>query len=124
MGRITIGFGAVLIALGLIGYLPHQESPTALIPAVFGVVLVVLGVLALRDNMRKHAMHLAAVVGVVGFLAGAGRAISVLVGPTGITNELAFTMTVLLAVVCGVFVGLCVKSFIDARKRRQQSAAQ
>ncbi len=69
-------------------------------------------------------MHLAAVVGVVGFLAGAGRAISVLAAGNGITNALAFSMTVGLAVVCGVFVGLCVKSFIDARKRRQQSAAQ
>jgi len=27
-----------------------------------------------------------------------------------------------MAVVCGIFVGLCIKSFIDARRRRQQTS--
>ena len=109
-----------MIALGLIGYLPHQESWTALIPALFGAVLLVLGAVGLRENARKHAMHAAAGVGVVGFIGAAARLI-----PAALSGEiklpLAFAMQVAMAVVCGAFVGLCIKSFVDARRRRQQA---
>jgi len=75
----------------------------------------------LRDNMRKHAMHTAVLVGLLGLVAAAARALPV--GLSGdIKNPLAFGMQVAMAVTCAVFVGLCVKSFIDARRRRQSQA--
>jgi len=121
---ITIGVAVVLIALGPVGWFGAEEgkqSPTAFIPSVFGVVLAVLGCLALRDNMRKHAMHTAVLVGLLGLVAAAARALPV--GLSGdIKNPLAFGMQVAMAVTCAVFVGLCVKSFIDARRRRQSQA--
>ncbi len=122
VARITIGIGVVLIALGLIGFFPDQSAPTALIPAIFGVVLLILGGLATREHLRKHAMHAAVTVGLVGFLAGAGRAVPVALSGE-IANPKAFTMVIAMAVVCGIFVGLCVKSFIDARRRRQQTTS-
>jgi hypothetical protein len=75
---------------------------------------------ALQDNLHKHAMHGAVVVGLIGFLAGLGRAVPVALSDE-IANKKAFAMVVAMTVICGVFVGLCVKSFIDARRRRQQT---
>ena len=46
MGPLTVGFGILFIILGLVGYLPHRTSITALIPAFFGVAFVLLGLLA------------------------------------------------------------------------------
>jgi uncharacterized membrane protein len=122
VARITIGVGVLLIALGLIGYFPDAVSWTALIPAIVGGILAVLGVLALQDNLRKHAMHVAVVVGLLGFVAGVGRAVPVALSGT-INNTKAFAMVVAMAVTCGIYVALCVKSFVDARRRRQQTPA-
>jgi hypothetical protein len=116
--HITIGVGGLLIALGLIGYFPDQVSWTALIPAIFGVILAILGAMALRPGLRKHAMHVAVMVGLIGLIAGLGRAIPVALSGE-ISNTKAFAMVLAMAVICGVFVALCVKSFIDARRRRQ-----
>jgi uncharacterized membrane protein len=118
---ITITFGIVLVALGPIGWFgaeADKQSPTAFIPSVVGVLLVVLGVLALREKMRKHAMHGAVLVGLIGFIAAVARVVPVLTSGE-IKNPWALTMVTTMAVICGVFVGLCVKSFIDARRRRQ-----
>ncbi len=125
MGPITIVFGLLLITLGGTGYLSSSSanpSMTALIPAGVGLLLVLLGALALRDNLRKHAMHTAAMVGTLGFLAAAGRILQKLFTDGKLEGSPAI-YTGLMALVCGLFVGLCVKSFVDARRRRQTSAA-
>lgn len=122
MARITIVFGVLLIGLGLYGYFPDQESVTALIPSFVGGVLVICGVIALQDSARKHAMHAAVGVGLLGFLAAAGRAIPVALSGE-IKNPKAFGVITAMAVLCGIFVALCVKSFIDARKARQKASA-
>jgi hypothetical protein len=125
MGPITIVFGLILVALGCNGYFNSgsaDPSKTALIPAGVGILLVLLGALALRDSLRKHAMHAAAMVGTLGFLAAAGRILQKLISDGKLEGSPA-NHTGLMAVVCGVFVGLCVKSFIDARRRRQAGAA-
>jgi hypothetical protein len=65
----TIGFGVVLILIGLVGYFgTGMVSPTALIPAAFGLLLTVFGVMARDDKKRKMAMHIAVTVGLLGFL--------------------------------------------------------
>jgi len=108
--------------LGAIGYLPHQ-APTALIPAGFGAVLLLLGGLAFQEKMRKHAMHAAVMVGLIGFLGAGFMAIRAALTGGIEQRPLAFATQVVMALVCAVFVALCVKSFIDARKRRQQAGA-
>jgi hypothetical protein len=120
---VTIVIGLVLIGLGLAGYLPSEpKAVTALIPAAFGGLLVALGAVALNEKARKHAMHLAVMVGLLGFV-GAGY-MAAKAGLSGnIERPLAFGMQVSMAVICAVFVGLCIKSFIDARRRRQQTGA-
>jgi hypothetical protein len=122
MPRITIGFGIALIVLGVLGYLltlGGGSSITALIPALFGLVLGALGLVAQqKEDWRKHAMHAAAVVGVLGIL-GTLRVIpnviALLTGGTVATLSGTIAQVVML-VLCVVFVGLCVRSFIDARR--------
>jgi uncharacterized membrane protein len=116
--HITIIVGLILIALGLGGYFgTATTSVTALIPAFFGLPILLLGVLAHKDSMRKHAMHGAVLLGLLGFIGGVVRAVQVLLKGE-ITHPTAFTMTCAMAVVCAIFVALCVRSFIQARKAR------
>lgn len=120
MAKITITVGLILIALGLAGYFgTGTTSITALIPAFFGAPIFLLGLLALNDSFRMHAMHGAVLLGLLGFLGGAVRAGMTLAGGE-IKLPVAFGLTVAMALVCAVFVGLCVRSFIQARKARKQ----
>ncbi len=124
MSKITIAVGAFLIVLGLIGYLgTGMVSWTALIPAFFGLLLTILGVLALQEGWRKHAMHVAVIIGLVGFLGGAFSFMRPLLSG-GEMKPMAATMQALMALTCAAFVGLCVKSFIDARVARKQKASE
>jgi uncharacterized membrane protein (UPF0136 family) len=116
----------LLIVVGVVGYLngtPGDDgkvSPTALIPAFFGAVIGICGVLALNPKFRKHAMHLAAMVGLLGAIGGFMPLVRQYnktgsfdpTKPSAVAGEL-------MILICLVSVGLCVKSFIDARKARQ-----
>lgn len=76
MSSWTIGYGALLTALGVGGYVATgQESKTALIPAGFGVVATGLGLLARTERYRTPALVAGAVVGVAG-LAGSARGLA------------------------------------------------
>jgi hypothetical protein len=117
-------FGVLLIILGGgFYYATEMRSPTALIPAFFGIVLVFLGILASRAKLRMHAMHGAAIVGLLGFAIPLVRLVMGHV--RGIeASSAAVAEQICMSVLCGVFLALCVKSFIDARRRRQQSGPE
>ena len=95
------------------------------IPASFGVLLVVCGVVGLKESARKHAMHGAAMVGTLGALGTIGKGgYDLYKLATGLeVNGRAMTFVWLMALICFVFVGLCVKSFIEARKKREAEEA-
>ena len=116
MSSTTILFGVLLTLLGLTGYfLTGANSPTALIPALFGFLLLVLGLLARSEPMRKHAMHVAAIVA----LAGCGGALfSLMRTPVEPSSPMAVFSQATMFILTAVFVGLCVKSFIDVRRAR------
>ena len=121
MARTTIVFGLVLIALGIAGYVGTAAvSITALIPAIFGAALAILGWLALNERYRKHAIHLAAAMAIVGFLGAVPGLIGLwdLISGAEVQRPAAVVSQSVMAVVMGFFVGLCVKSFIDARRAR------
>ena len=118
MPGLTIAFGLILIVLGVAAYFGSgRASPTALIPSFVGALLLVCGVVARSPGARKHAMHGAAAVGLLGFLAAAGRlgmAFARGTAPTG----WALASLALMALLCLVFVLLCVRSFVEARRSR------
>lgn len=125
MAKVTLFFAATLIALGLIGYLGTGSlHPTALIPAWFGVALGVFGFLAISPSeaRRKLFMHVNVTIGLLGFLGGAAEAIrgyahakSAGLEPNQIALASKGAMTGLML----VYVILCVRSFINARRTRK-----
>jgi uncharacterized membrane protein HdeD (DUF308 family) len=121
MPRITLLLGVILAILGMFYFvLTDWEHVTALIPFFFGILFMILGFVAGRENMRKHAMHAAATLGLLGVVGGLVMVIRGLMA--GIPRPHAFVESAILAGLCAIFVGLCVKSFIDARRRRSQRA--
>jgi hypothetical protein len=121
VANTTILIGAVLIALGLVGWFGSGgASVTALIPAFFGVVLLLLGVVARKEQYRKHAMHAAVIVGLLGFLGSARGLVQLpaLIAGAEVARPAAVIAQSIMAVLTGIFVALCVKSFIDARRNR------
>ena len=117
MALTTILFGLLLTLLGLGGYfLTGTSSFTALIPAVPGLLLLVLGFLARSDAVRKHAMHAAAAVAL---LALVGTLVSLFTTPPGIRSAIALYSQVATVLLTGLFVVLCVRSFVAARRARR-----
>jgi hypothetical protein len=123
---ITIFVGILLIAVGGAGYWmqePEHRSATALIPAGLGVFFVMLGLLAFKGGVRKHAMHFAAALGVLGVAAALARLLpKVFRGEA--TPSLATNCLSAMALICAIFVGLCVNSFVQARRRRGQQESR
>lgn len=121
MPQITLIFAAGLIALGVGSWVAAgQSSVTALIPAFFGIGLVVAGLLALRDSLRKHAMHLAATLALLGAIGSLVRGVPALL--SGDELRLATGSQLVMAVAMIVFLVLCVRSFIAARREGQSEA--
>lgn len=118
MPNTAILFGRLLILLGIIGYgygiYSDNASLTALIPAIFGLLLMALGHISnAKENLRKHLMHVAVLIGLIGFIVPLIRIVPKL-GDFQLT--FAAAMLISMSVLCLVFVILCVKSFIDARR--------
>ncbi|MGB5038017.1 MAG: hypothetical protein WBQ66_15515 [Blastocatellia bacterium] len=121
MPYITIGVGVLLTLIGVVGYvMSGMASWTALIPAFLGVPMALLGAVALKESLLKHAMHGAAVVGLLGLLGTASGAFKFvkMLGGAEVARPDAVKVQALVAVICAVFIGLCVNSFIQARKAR------
>ena len=128
MPFLAMNAGALLLALGLIGFFaPHligtgePYAKTALIPAGFGLLLEVCGAISLsKPGQRKFVMHLAAMVGLLGTVGG-----FVPLFRSGFDFGKASTLVGLgMAVVCLLFTLLCVRSFIAARRARKAALAQ
>ncbi|HWB54765.1 MAG TPA: hypothetical protein VG722_11255, partial [Tepidisphaeraceae bacterium] len=127
MAGFSIFFGLLLTSLGLItyfgaiaGWFAAKASPTALIPAGAGVLLILLGAMALRPAMRKHAMHTAAMIALLGVIAPLGRLISVAVEHKLVVSTASVSQGIM-ALLCAIFLVLCIRSFIAARRNRVAS---
>lgn len=147
MARIAIIFGCLMMLLGGGLYVaavapdtprldgegqPIVETSgvwvrklTSLIPAAFGVVLLVLGVLASKasDRGRMHIMHAAALIGLIGVGIPAWRVTKALTSVEPI-NGLAVGGVIAMGVLSAIFLGLCVRSFIQARIERKRKEAE
>ncbi|MDP9120834.1 MAG: hypothetical protein M3O15_05595 [Acidobacteriota bacterium] len=121
MANLAIGYGLVLCALGLGGYFgTGQTSKTALIPLLLGVLVLVCGFLARRERLRRHAMHGAALLGLLGVL-GPLRVLPrmlTLLGGGSVPHPAAVTAQAVLLLLSAVFLALCIRSFIAARRAR------
>ena len=119
MPQITVVFGALLCLVGL-GFYARTGAVTALIPAFIGLPMVVAGLLARREALRRHAMHAAALLGTLGLLGSLRGAVQLpaLLSGEAVARPAAVAAQSITAALCLVFVGLCVRSFVEARRQR------
>lgn len=122
MPYVTMALGSVLSLIGIGFYLgTGATSVTALIPAFLGIPIGIAGFVARREAWRKHAMHAAVLLALVGFL-GSARGLGSLPGLLSgaeLVRPAAVAAQSITAVLCAVFVGLAVNSFIQARRADQ-----
>lgn len=126
MAKVSLVFGVLLAILGLGSYVgTGSQHPTALIPLWFGLALGVFGFLAISpsEGRRKLFMHINVTIGLIGFLGAAiqairefGNARSAGVDP----NYIAIGAQSAMALILLIYVLMCVRSFIDARRQRAQ----
>ena len=124
MAKVTLIFALLLVVLGLAGFLgTGSQHPTALIPAWFGLALGIFGFLAISPSeaRRKLFMHINVTIGLIGFLGAFiqaireyGHARSLGLDPDKIAIGAQLTMAGLLL----IYVAMCVRSFIAARRAR------
>lgn len=125
MAKVTLIFAVLLVALGLIGFLGTGSThPTALIPAWIGLALGISGFLAISpdEGRRKLFMHINVTIGLLGFLGGAGKAVQGYLHATAAgvePNAVAIGSQITMAGLMLIYVILCVRSFIAARRARK-----
>ncbi len=117
MAKVTIIFAILLIALGLVGYYGTGAiHPTALIPAWWGVALGICGALAISPSAarRKLFMHINVTIALLGFI---GATIVAIQGAnTKPVDTVALESKLTMAGLLLIYVILCVRSFIAARR--------
>jgi len=121
MAKVTLVFALLMVALGLVGYLGSgHQHPTALIPFWWGLALAVFGILAIspKEGRRKLFMHINVTIGLLGFIGGLVEGIRGWGKPTpGAYLISAETAKLWMAALMLIYVLLCVRSFINARKQ-------
>jgi hypothetical protein len=130
MAKVTIVFGLILIALGLIGFVGTGSAHyTALIPTWIGLILLIGGWLANSPDAKRRMlfMHINVTVALLGLLGamdelirGALKSKSTGVQPLAAAMEAKYALAMLLL----VYVAFCVRSFINARKARLADAGK
>jgi hypothetical protein len=109
--RVT---GGLLVVVGLVGYVATDAaSVTALLPTVLGLPILGLGLWAGNEERRRTAIHAALVVALLGLL---GTLMNVVERPT------AVIVSSITALVCAVYLGIGVRSFVAARRRTTDAA--
>lgn len=124
MAKLTLVTALILIVLGVAVFIATGSyAPTALIPAYFGILLGILGLLARSDNSKRRMlfMHIAVTVGLIGVIFPGWRGGSDFIASahgTLVPHPAAMKEELAMAAICLVFVLLCVRSFIAARRTR------
>ena len=126
---IVAGVASILLGLGLFGasLAEGHHAPTALIPAFVGLVFVGLGVLARKPSLRMHVMHVAALLSLLlslgCFVMGGTKIVQHHFGTlpaTTAVRPLAWWGQVALAAIMATFLAFTIRSFVAARRWRQQ----
>ena len=123
MAKISIAFSIILIILGLVSYFViSSESITALIPAFLGIPVLILGIIALNEKYLKHSLHAVSVLMLLGFGGTVGGLFKFfrMLGGESFERPSAITIQAIMALLCLVFLVLAVKSFIDARRGKNE----
>ncbi|MGH9595387.1 MAG: hypothetical protein ACRD3K_01180 [Edaphobacter sp.] len=123
MAKLTIGFGILLILLGVFGYIATGSAhPTALIPTWIGILFVIFGLMANTEDAKKRMlwMHISVTVALLTFLGMIPAAIDCIRLAHGATfpYPAAVEEKAALGLLSLIYVLFCVRSFITARRNR------
>jgi hypothetical protein len=126
MAKVSLVFAVLLAILGLGFYIgTGSQHPTALIPLWFGLALGVFGFLAISPNegRRKLFMHINVTIGLIGFIGAAVQAIREFGNARSLgenPNYVAIEAQAAMALLMLIYVLMCVRSFIEARRARAE----
>jgi hypothetical protein len=123
MAKLTIGFGVLLVILGLIGYIgTGSVHPTSLIPSGLGVIFIFFGIMANSESVKKRMlwMHISVTLALLGFLSMIPADIDVIRLSRGVyfPYPAAVEEKAVMSLLCLLYVLFCVRSFIAARRAR------
>ena len=123
MAKVTIGLGTLLCVVASAGFIATGLShPTALIPAAVGMIFCVFGMLASSPQPKKRMlwMHVAVTFALLCFLGTIRADVDVfrLAHGASFAHPVAIEEKAAMSLLCLLFVLLCVRSFIAARRTR------
>ncbi len=123
MPKLTIALGVLLLLIAVLGFVYTGSShPTALIPGAVGLLFILFGALANSENPKKRMlwMHIAVTVALLLFLGTIPADIDVIRLSHGayFAHPVAVEEKAVTSLLCLLFVLLCVRSFIAARRQR------
>jgi hypothetical protein len=126
MAKVTLVFAVLLAILGVSFYVgTGSQHSTALIPLWFGLALGLFGFLAISPNERRRKlfMHINVTIGLLGFIGAAVQAIREF-GHARSAGEnpdfIAISAQGAMALILLIYVLMCVRSFIEARRARAE----
>jgi hypothetical protein len=113
MPQTTIGFGLILIVLGVGAYVgTGGASVTALLPAVLGVPILLLGLVAQSPNRRRFAIGAAALIallGLLGSLRGVPDVLQILAGGQ-VDRPIPAIIQMVMVILAAIYLALAASS--------------
>ena len=124
MHKLTIALGILLILIAVAGFVATGSShPTALIPAIAGLLFCLFGALAPSHIAKRRMLwlHIAVTLALLLVLGTIKADIDIFRLAHGATFEhpIAIEEKAAMSLFCLIYVLLCVRSFIAARRSRR-----
>lgn len=115
--RISELVGSIMVLWGVITYiLTDMSSFTSLIPSLVGLPIVLSGLLVRKiPEKRSLFMHISSTFGLISIMGG-------LMAFKGVMDNdwsMSTISQLFLLIIGSLYLGICVKSFIHARKERE-----
>ncbi len=123
MAKLTMVFGVLLVLVAVAGFVATGSShPTSLIPGAVGLIFILFGALANTADAKKRMlwMHVAVTVALLMFLGTikADWQVYQLAHGVEFPHPIAVEEKAAMSLLCLIFVLLCVRSFVAARRVR------
>ena len=119
--KFSLFYGVFLILWGIaVSFISGSSSITSYIPSILGLPLVIFSYLAMKFvSKKKLYMHIVVIFGLIIFLGGLD-VIRTLIGGYAFENFWADISKIMMLLTGFYFSLQCVRSFIFARKMKEQ----
>ena len=120
MESVSIIYGIFLIIWGVaVSFVSGSNSLTSFIPTILGLPILLFSFLTVKfPSKKKLFMHIVVSFGLIVFIGGLDFSRGLLKG-TSFNNMWADISKIMMLITGLIFIFLCVKSFIFARKNKR-----